>query len=210
MIAVGLLDSGVDAALAGHVLAAASFTAGEPGAVPSGHGTALARVILHHAPEARLLVAQAFGPDLRAAPADVAAALGWLASRGARVVNLSIGLREDREVLRAAVAGALAAELILVAATPARGGPVYPAAYPGVLRVTGDARCGPGDLSRLGGMPADYGACPKDLDGSPRGASCATAHVTGMLASAIGRGETEPRAILDALARHHGRERRLA
>ncbi len=210
MIRVGLLDSGVGAALGGRIVAAARFTGRELGPDPVGHGTALARIILHHAPEAALLDARAFGPDLRASPAEVTVALGWLIAINVRLVNLSIGLRDDREVLREAVAAALAQGIILVAATPARGGAVFPAAYPGVLRVTGDARCGPGEVSRLGGTPADYGACPHALDGAPGGASFATAHVTGLLARALAAGETAPRAVLDRLARYHSREHRRA
>jgi hypothetical protein len=42
---------------------------------------------------------------------------------------------------------------------PARGAPVYPAAYPGVIRATGDARCAPHELSAL--RPWFFGGCPR-------------------------------------------------
>lgn len=210
MIRVGLLDNGIDAALAGRVVAAADFTSGTLAIDPAGHGSALARAILHHAPDSTLLDARAFGRDLRSSPAAVGAALRWVIGQSVQIVNLSIGLREERAVLREAVAEALDRGLILVASTPARGGPVYPAAYPGVLRVTGDARCEMGEVSKLGGTPADYGACPKDLDGTPRGASFAAAHVSGLLAAALAHGATDPRAALDGLACYEGREHRHA
>lgn len=49
------------------------------------------------------------------------------------------------------------AGVLLCASSPARGGPVYPANYPGVIRVTGDARCAPGQWSWLGSRQADFG-----------------------------------------------------
>ena len=206
MIRVGLVDSGLAPSLAGSIDAAKGF-ADMPLRDDTSHGTTVARIVLHHAPDARLLSAQAFGPGGRAEAAAVADALRWLIAERARLVNLSLGLPHDREVLRVAVAEALAAGLILVASTPARGAPVYPAAYPGVLRVTGDARCRPGEISALGGMPANYGACARDPDGTPGGASLAAAHVTGLLALGLTTG-TDAAAILGRAVRFHGRERR--
>jgi len=208
MIRVGLVDTGIGPSLGRSVAAAKAFIATPPGGNAYSHGTTVARVILHHAPHARLLSAQAFGPRDRADAAAVAEALRWLIAERARLVNLSLGLAHDREALRAAVAEALAAGLILIASTPARGAPVYPAAYPGVLRVTGDARCQPGEISALGGVPADYGACPRDLDGTPGGASLAAAHVTGLLARGLSAARNDAAAILDRAVRFRGRERR--
>lgn len=208
MIRVGLVDTGIAPALAKSVGAAKSFTGTPLAEDVHGHGTTVAGIVLHYAPHARLLDAQAFGPSARAEAAAVAAGLRWLIAERARLVNLSLGLLDDRDVLRAAVAEALARGLTLIASTPARGGSVYPAAYPGVLRVTGDARCAPGEVSALGGEPADYGACPRHLDGTPGGASLAAAHVTGLLARDLNSPDADPGAILGCAARFHGRERR--
>jgi hypothetical protein len=206
-IRVGLVDTRIAPSLAGSIAAAKDF-AGGPLSEASGHGTTVARIVLHHAPDARLLCAQAFGPGGQAEPAAVAGALRWLIAERARLVNLSLGLPHDRDVLRAAVAEALAAGLILIASTPARGAPVYPAAYPSVLRVTGDARCQPSELSALGGEPADYGACSRDLDGTPGGASLAAAHLTGLLALGLKTGGSDAAAIIGRAVRFQGRERR--
>jgi hypothetical protein len=207
-IRVGLVDTGIAPSLAGSIVAAKAFGLASVGEDDTGHGTTVARIVLHHAPEARLLCAQAFGPGRGAEPAAVADALRWLILERARLVNLSLGLAHDRAVLRAAVADALAAGLILIASTPARGAQVYPAGYPGVLRVTGDARCEPDQVSALGGEPADYGACARDLDGAPGGASLAAAHATGLLARDLGAAGTDAAATLDRVVRYHGRERR--
>jgi hypothetical protein len=72
---------------------------------------------------------------------------------------MSLGLNTDRAVLAAAVTRAIASGCIIVASMPARGAVVYPAAYPDVIRATGDARCAPGELSYLG--PGFFGACPR-------------------------------------------------
>lgn len=205
MTVVGLLDSGIEHALAAHVRASRSF--GEE-AVSTAHGSAIARIILHHAPKAALLDAQVLGAGHQATAQAVAAGLAWLREEGARIVNMSLGLRHDRKVLRDAVAAAAAGGVVLIASVPARGAAVYPGAYPGVIRVSGDARCALGEISALGGTPADYGAVPCDLDGRQGGASFAAAHVTGILARHLSA--DDPRALLDHLARFHGRERRLA
>ncbi len=97
---------------------------------PAAHGSVMAAIILAQAPEVRLLNAQVFYGTEPVAPAAVAAALDWLAQAGARVINLSFGLREDRPVLRAACEQAVAHGVLLVAAMPVRGEPVFPPAIP--------------------------------------------------------------------------------
>ena len=84
----------------------------------------------------RLANAQVFHDALQTSTACIAAALDWLCEQHVAVVNMSFGLQHDRRVLRQACAQALTKGTILVAASPARGVAVYPAAYPGVLRVT--------------------------------------------------------------------------
>ncbi|MEZ5932104.1 MAG: S8 family serine peptidase [Alphaproteobacteria bacterium] len=207
-IRVGLLDSGVglDAEAAGRVAATRSFTGETPLPDRRSHGTRLAMIILHHAPEAELVDAQVFGARMTASPEQVAAALDWLTVQSVDIVNLSFGLRQDRPVLRAAVERTLGAGVRVIAALPARGGPVYPGAYPGVVGVTGDARCVLGEISDLGGRPATFGASPATLEGKPGGASFATAHITGMLAKAMAE-TPDALAQLAARAAYHGPER---
>lgn len=209
MTTVGVLDSGVAATLAGHVRGSRAFVRA-PFPDPNGHGSAIARIILQHAPGAALMDARVFTERQRATPEAVAAGLDWLREEGAWIVNMSFGLRHDRVILRDAVAAASAAGIIVVASVPARGGMVYPGGYPGVIRVTGDARCAPDEISALGGAPADYGACPQSTEGRSGGASFAAAHLTGLLARHLSEIDRDPRALLEQLARFHGRERRLA
>jgi hypothetical protein len=177
-----------------------------------GHGSSLARTILAAAPSASIVNAQVFHDSIAAPPAVVAAALAWAVEQGARVVNLSFGVRQDREVLRLACEGARAAGAILFAASPARGPAVFPAAYPGVIRVCGDARCSADEVSRLASAQADFGACPATIDGRVRGASAATAWLTGRVAALlIERPDVDVASVerfLESIARYRGPERR--
>ena len=129
----------------------------------------------------------------------VAAALDWLSGEGARIVNMSLGLGHDREVLRRACEHAHGAGVILIASAPARGGPVYPAAYDQVVAVTGDARCGPGEVSDLLGLQADFGTYGGDPSSARVGASIAAAQFAGLAAAYLAEHEN---AGMDALKVH--------
>lgn len=185
-VKVGLLDDGVAGAPAHSVVSMREFV--QPARVPAagGHGSAMAAIITGLAGQVSLCDARVFPPRGAATPAALAAALDWLVEQDVELVNISLGLRDDRDVLRQSCARALERGLLLVAAAPARGAAVYPAAYAGVLRVTGDARCAPGEYTWLDSAQAMIGACVGGLDhvpGNPGGgASCAAAHVSGELA----------------------------
>jgi hypothetical protein len=142
---------------------------------PTGHGSRVVELL--EARSVELLLAQVFTSTTPASAAAVAEALAWVLERGANLVHMSLGLPADRAVLREAVARAVEAGAIIVASTPARGKPVYPAAYAGVIRATGDARCAPGELSCLG--PAHFGGYARfPSEVSRGGASAGAAWVT--------------------------------
>ncbi len=225
-VVVGLLDSGVDPALVPAEWPRCSFLPDDAGNVlcredgaPDrlGHGTALARIILGDTTKICISVARIFSDRMVCTPAAAAAGLDWLIRRGARIVNMSFGLTQDRAVLRDACARATAAGALLVAAAPARGRPVFPASYHGVVRVSGDARCRPGELSILGGAQADFGACvgrPGDDGGyeTTGGASFAAAHFTGLAAEALsaapGADNRDVLYLMERRSSYHGPERR--
>jgi hypothetical protein len=197
------------------VLAARSFvTEGGDAQDRIGHGTRTLQAMAALAPGARFAVAQVFGQALRTDMGTVAAAVEWLVEQGATVINLSLGVRQDYPPLRAACERALASGCLLVASTPARGEPVFPAAYPGAIRVMGDARCGPGQHSALPLPHADFGACvlPPDGDRAHAGASLGCAHLSGRVAALLAGGVAPQRAaVWQALvdsASFHGPERR--
>jgi hypothetical protein len=125
----------------------------------TGHGSRVARLLSRGGAELELMLGQVFLGKAPASAAAVAAALDWAVAEGADLIHMSLGLAADRTVLAAAVGRAVGAGCVVVASVPARGGVVYPAAYPGVIRGTGDARCGPGELSCLG--PGFFGGCTR-------------------------------------------------
>lgn len=224
-VLIGILDSGVGEGFAPLDAQRAFFGAAD-GSVEEGeteldrleHGGVIARIIAEAAPEVRFLNAQIFHDRMTATPAAAAAGLDWLSAEGARVVTMSFGLRNDRAVLRDACARAVDAGVILLASAPARGGPVFPAAYDGVMAISGDARLGPGELSDLATEHADFGAYawPSGVDktGRPQsgGASFAVATVAiavaGCLRGDPRAGYTDIMAFLKANSRYRGPERR--
>jgi subtilisin family serine protease len=210
---VGLIDSGVAAGCA--VLNARRFRDDTHGvrreaAVPdsSGHGTAVAAVL---GGAAGLLVGQVLDAHGRATAAALADAIDWAREEGAQLLHLSLGLGHDRAVLASAVARALAAGIIVVAAAPARGVRTWPAAYPGVIRATGDARCAGGEISHRPSPEADFGGCAAMSFGARtrRGASIGAAHVTRFVLAhcAPGTPAAALRAEVAALASYCGAER---
>jgi len=227
-VVVGLLDSGVDPALISDDWPRRSFILDDAGEVRAlddgapdlvGHGTDLARIVLAGNSAVRLAVARIFTDRFTCTPAAAAAGLDWLVEQGARVVNMSFGLSQDRPVLREACQRAVAAGTILLGAAPARGPGVYPSSYDGIMRISGDARLAPGEISVLGGRQADFGACPQpipsDSNGRPvGGSSFAVAHASAIALRFLGpnpdAGPAEFGKHLTTIARFHGPELRAA
>lgn len=174
---------------------------------PTGHGSRIAGLLTSDGASVELLLAQVFLSAAPASAAAVAAAIDWAVSGGAQLIHLSLGVATDRSVLRAAVARAIDCGIVVVAAMPARGEGVYPAGYPSVIGGTGDARCGPGDISALG--PRLFGGCAATVRGARGGASVGAAWVSKAI-SRLPAGTPSAAAVeaLRAMARHSGPERR--
>ncbi|MFJ4345162.1 S8 family serine peptidase [Pseudomonas sp. NPDC089401] len=175
-----------------------------------GHGQAVLASLQRESGEVPVLLAQVFSDQGSTSALQVAAGLFWLAEQGVQVVNLSLGLQQDRPVLRQACAEVQAAGVLLCASSPAQGNAVFPACYPGVIRVTGDARCAPGQWSWLGSAQADFGGHVGERGRA--GASLGCAALTGRIAALL---REQPRlerqqvcAWLQAHAAYHGPERR--
>jgi hypothetical protein len=208
---IGLIDSGADLeAVVGAARFAADGARGRAGKDPTGHGSRVAGLIAGGRPEVEFVLAQVFESERPTSVAAVAAAVDWCLAEGANLLHLSLGLAADRAPLAVAIARAADAGCLVVAATPARGAPVYPAAYSGVIRATGDARCGPEEISRL--ATATFGGCVRPGRGSAggRGASIGAAAVSRALVAWVAPGSSYAEAIraLAARARYDGPERR--
>ncbi|MGC0250015.1 S8 family serine peptidase [Pseudactinotalea sp. Z1748] len=131
------------------------------------HGTVVAGIIaarhvdgsavLGVAPEAMLQSVRVYYADSERAeeedvhptPQRIADGIAWAAQNGAQIINVSMSTTEDHPDLRAAVRAASDNGVLVVASTGNRGTaqvqegvPRYPAAYDGVLGVTGVDRAG--------------------------------------------------------------------
>ncbi|WP_323030888.1 S8 family peptidase [Brachymonas denitrificans] len=185
----GVVDSGFSPAQANRVAAARRFWLDESRElcegqiVPdaNGHGTAVLAAMGESAPATRFCVAQVFDQRGVTSGAQIAAAVHWLVAQGVRVINLSLGVRSSHDSMAQACQEATAAGILLCASSPAQGAPVFPAAYPGVLRMTGDARCAFGQWSWLDSAQADFGTSVRLRQGAMAGASMGTAMMTGII-----------------------------
>jgi hypothetical protein len=145
---LGLVDGSV---AAGHpALRRARLTQrafGPGGARVTDHATAVASLMagtdgrFHGAaPGAKLYVADVYGPTAAGGSAEVIArGLAWLAQSRVKVVNISL-VGPSNSLLQAAVKALEARGCTIVAAVGNDGPaapPLYPAAYPGVVAVTG-------------------------------------------------------------------------
>jgi membrane-anchored mycosin MYCP len=163
-ITVAVIDSGVSRnhrQLRGRVLDGRDFLdSGPDGTLDcAGHGTAVASLIAA-GPPPRGIAFRGLAPGVKILPvrvseqhtidgetrgktasvSDFAAAIRWAADEGdADVLNLSVVLNRDEPAVRAAIAFAMARDVVVVAAAGNsydQGNPVpYPAAYEGVIGV---------------------------------------------------------------------------
>lgn len=216
---IGVVDSGFSAAQRIQVMAARRFSLladgvdeGDTRDDALGHGSAVVEAISRRAPSARFCAAQVFDQRGVTSALQIAKAIDWLVAQDVRLINLSLGLRQDRCLLREACASAAAHGVLLCASSPAQGEGVFPADYPQVLRVTGDARCTEQEWSWLDSAQADFAACVHGTYLGQSGASLGCAALSGHIASFL---VEQPRASneqvvhwLQENARYRGPERR--
>lgn len=147
-ILVAVVDSGVDEAhpeLAGSIAGSFDAVAAQLTGPLYKHGTSIAGLIVAHgtllgaAPAARILAVKVFGPTGNGNTFDVLKGLNYAAANAARIINMSFTGPADPVILRSLKA-AYARGIVLIAAVGNAGPkstPLYPAAYPEVIAVSG-------------------------------------------------------------------------
>ena len=161
-VTIALVDSGVDAKhpdLSGNVVAGtvtAPNQAGDGRIDTSGHGTAMAGIIVGHghgdgagvlgmAPRSKVVpIRVSFDLSTAGDGNGIAQALDYAIARRATIINLSIGTQPS-EVLRQAISRAIGADIVVVAAVGNESGGLFISAlagYPGVLAVGAVDRSG--------------------------------------------------------------------
>jgi subtilisin family serine protease len=148
-VTIAVIDSGVDVKhpeLANSV--ADSFDALGSKEGPHVHGTGIAGAIVAHArlmgsaPEARLLAIRAFGVGSKGAESTsyvILRGLDYAAEHGAQIINMSFAGPKDPLIERGVAATAARGILMVAAAgnAGAKSPPLYPAANPNVIAVSG-------------------------------------------------------------------------
>jgi thermitase len=147
-IKVAVLDSGVandNTDITPKVGARANFTNGETGDDNYGHGTHVAGIVAasHNTqgvagtcPGCPVLDGKVLNDSGVGSSSGLASGIDWAVSNGAKVINMSLGVRASR-TLEAAVNNAWSKGAVLVAAAGNGGSQakIYPGAYPNVIAV---------------------------------------------------------------------------
>ncbi|HEY2572892.1 MAG TPA: S8 family serine peptidase, partial [Verrucomicrobiaceae bacterium] len=205
-VTVAVVDSGVTAHptfTAGQVAHVDLVNDGQPF---EGHGTAIASLIAGNAPGAQGVAPAASILDVRIGGADgsdsflLARGIEMALSRGAQVINVSMGSYGDAPIVSQAVQDAIQRGVIVVASVGNDSAAVknWPAAYPGVISVSGvDATGQLAYFSNSGdptiaapgvGVPSAYAEANKPYLATGDGTSQAAALVSGAVAAILSQG----------------------
>jgi subtilisin family serine protease len=227
-VTIAVIDSGVDVKhpeLANSV--ADSFDALGSSEGPHVHGTGIAGAIVAHAklmgsaPEARLIAIRAFGAGSKGAESTsyvILRGLDYAAEHGAQIINMSFAGPKDPLIERGIAATAARGILMVAAAgnAGAKSPPLYPAANPNVIAVSGTdaqeklfAASNRGNHIAISAPGADiFLPAPDEKYQITSGTSFSAAYVSGVAALMLERNPAlkpgDVRAILTRTARDRG------
>jgi Subtilisin-like serine proteases len=227
-VTIAVIDSGVDARhpeLANSI--ADNFDALGSREGPHVHGTGIAGAIVAHArlmgsaPEARLLAIRAFGAGSKGAESTsyvILRGLNYAAEHGAQIINMSFAGPKDPLIERGIAATAAKGILMVAAAgnAGAKSPPLYPAANPNVIAVSGTdaqeklfAASNRGNHIAIAAPGADiFLPAPDEKYQITSGTSFSAAYVSGVAALLLERNPalkpSDVRAILMKTARDLG------
>lgn len=206
-VLVAVIDSGVSPHPAFREGQLTHIDLTDEGGEFHGHGTAIASLVAGSLPGAEGVSPGANLLDIRVAGSDgisdsflLAKGIHTAMENGANVINISMGTYGDAAPVAAAVAEAVRRGITVVAAVgnDAAGVKIWPAAYPGVISVSGvDADGVLAYFSNSGsptlaapavGIPSAFQQDGKALLATSQGTSQATALVSGAAAAFYGRG----------------------
>lgn len=198
---IGLIDGGVD----GPVAAQRAFAGDAP--VRNAHGVLVAELIRRAAPGARIYAADIYaGVPTGGASSALARALSWLAGENVAVINVSLVGPRNR-IVEAVVQRLIGRGFVIVAAVGNDGpaaDPLYPAAYEGVVGVTGVDAHDRVLIEAGRGAQVDFAAL--GVHGRARGTSFAAPIVAARLAPGMAAPSAEQAARAVAAIRSEARD----
>lgn len=187
---IAILDSGINPEHPHVAKVQAGFNA-TAGGVPedwfdrAGHGTAVAGAIHSHAPEAELLAIKIFDGGLRTNIDSIERGIEWALTRGADLINLSLGTTNEAHAAK--LAAWVERGAIWVSAAVSGDAPAYPGSLAGVIGVEVDMQLERFECRALGAMRFAASPYPREIPGVERernlsGISFAVANLTGIIA----------------------------
>jgi hypothetical protein len=195
-IRIAVLDSGVHPThphVGGLAKGIRITAAGESGDTLDrlGHGTAVASVIHHLAPEAEIVPVKIFDDQLATNLPIILRAVDWCLGQNIQVINLSLGTtnQNHRDSFEKMAERVIASGAVLVSAYAMKETRLLPGQLPGVVGVVADPTCDPAGYSIIREQKTAFGALPfpRDIPGVPReanlnGVSFAVARVSAFIA----------------------------
>ena len=206
-VSVAIIDSGLNPRHphVGAVAGGVAFSLDDSGKIRQsddyidrrGHGTALAGIVRAKAPQVELYAVKIFrdpvtpNDPLTTSLEVLVTGLCWAIAQQIRIINLSLGATNPtyRDRLHALVRRAHTSGLFVVASAPPGDATTLPAALPDVIAVAADDSCPWNAYHYVQDDPVPFRAHPYarpipglSQDRNFHGHSCASAHVTALLA----------------------------
>lgn len=196
-VRIAVLDSGVHSSHphVGGLVKGVQITAGGDGEDTLdrlGHGTAVAAVIHHLAPQAEIVPVKIFDRQLSTNLTVILRAVDWCLRNNIQIINLSLGTTNEEHIgsFEEMAAKGEQAGAVVVSAYSMKGIRLLPGRLPGIIGVVADEDCEPTGYSvRSDEGKTIFGAqpFPRDIPGVPRqanlnGVSFAVARVSACIA----------------------------
>lgn len=175
------------------------------------HAQAVKAAILSTNPHVDIIAFPIFKHKLSTSREVVLEALYAAMASDAEVLHCSFGFAQADDATQKAFSDAVSRFDCVVASSPARGQPVFPASYPGVLKASGDARLRASEHSWLDSPQVDFAANPRPPEGfSAAGASIGAARVSGIITAKLATGTPLKEVLIDlqTSASFRGNERK--
>lgn len=202
MIRIALLDGPIHQ----------DFNVNDPGANPAQrHAEAVKAAVLSTNSDADVVSFPIFEESLRTRRDIVIKALYAAMESDAKVLHCSFGFAQPDRATQKAFFSAVSRFDCVVASSPARGLPVFPASYNGVVKASGDARLTGLMYSWLNTAQVDFAANPRPPIGfSEGGSSIGAARFSGILSAKLAEEDCLHDVLLGLRsgASYHGNERK--